>query len=50
MKDPTRFDAVKRLAEGDPRLGVQVDREDLFYAEQSAGLTAVLRTVGVFIT
>jgi ABC-type lipoprotein release transport system permease subunit len=50
MKDPARFDAVKKLAEGDPRLGVQVDREDHFYAEQSATLTAVLRTVGVFIT
>jgi ABC-type lipoprotein release transport system permease subunit len=50
MKDPARFAALKTLVEGDPRLGVQLDREDHFYAEQSATLTAVLRTVGVFIT
>jgi putative ABC transport system permease protein len=50
MKDPARFDALKRLIERDPRLGVQADREDRFYAEQSSALTVVLSTVGVFIT
>jgi ABC-type lipoprotein release transport system permease subunit len=50
MKDPSQFDALKRLIERDPRLGVQADREDRFYAEQSAALTAVLGVVGVFIT
>jgi len=50
MKDPSRFDAIKRLIERDPRLGVQADREDRFYTEQSAALTVVLSTVGVFIT
>jgi len=50
MKDPSRFDALKRLIERDPRLGVQADREDRFYTEQSAALTVVLSTVGVFIT
>jgi ABC-type antimicrobial peptide transport system permease subunit len=50
MKDPSRFDALKLLIERDPRLGVQVDREDRFYEGQSAALTAVLGTVGVFIT
>ena len=50
MKDPARFDALKRLVETDPRLGVQADREDRFYAEQSQALTMLLRTVGVFIT
>ncbi len=50
MKDPSRFAAIKQLTEEDPRLGVQVTREDEFYAEQSAMLTGLLRTVGIFIT
>jgi ABC-type lipoprotein release transport system permease subunit len=50
MKDPSRFDALKKLIEADPRLGVQADREDRFYAEQAGTLATLLRTVGVFIT
>jgi putative ABC transport system permease protein len=50
MKDPAGFDALKKRIEEDPRLGVQADREDLFYAEQSGALTTLLRTVGIFIT
>ena len=50
MKDPSRFPAIKKLLEEDPRLGVQVEREDQFFAEQSAALTGLLRTVGIFIT
>jgi len=50
MRDPARFDALKKELEGDPRLGVQVTRENEFYAEQSRALTALLRGIGIFIT
>jgi ABC-type antimicrobial peptide transport system permease subunit len=50
MKDPSRFEALQRLIAGDPRLGVEPEREDRFYAEQSRALATLLRTVGVFIT
>ena len=50
MKDPSRFDAFRRTLEGDPRLGVQVERESEFYAEQSRALTALIRGIGIFIT
>ncbi len=50
MKDPSRFPAIKKMLEEDPRLGVQVDRESEFFAEQSRVLTTALRTVGIFIT
>ena len=50
MKDPKRFPAIKKLLEADPRLGVQVDREDEFFAEQSKTLTGLLQGVGIFLT
>lgn len=50
MKDPSRFEALRRVITGDPRLGVEPEREDRFYADQSRALTTLLRTVGVFIT
>lgn len=50
MKDPAAFDALKKTWEGDPRLGVQVQRESAFYAEQSAGTTTLIRALGIFIT
>lgn len=50
MKKPARFNAIKKLVEEDPRLGVQANREDEFYAEQSKSLTGLLKTVGIFIT
>lgn len=50
MKDPSRFDALKRELEADPRLQVQVKREDQFYAAQSELLTNIIRFMGIFIT
>jgi ABC-type antimicrobial peptide transport system permease subunit len=50
MRDPGAFDALKRELEADPRLQIQVKREDLFYSDQSAMLTNVIRFLGVFIT
>lgn len=49
MKDPAKFDALKKQIEADPRLGVQVQREDLYYANQSNGLATTIRVAGVFI-
>jgi len=50
MRDPARFAAIKQLLEEDPRLGVQVQTEDKFFAEQAGTLATLLRIVGTFIT
>jgi ABC-type lipoprotein release transport system permease subunit len=50
MKDPSQFAAIKRELEADPRLGVQVKREQEFYAEQSGAFTALITGIGAFIT
>ncbi len=44
------YDRLKKDLEDDPRLGVDVKREDDFYAEQSVGVTTMVRVLGVFIT
>ncbi|MCZ7586280.1 MAG: FtsX-like permease family protein [Deltaproteobacteria bacterium] len=50
MKDPSRFEEVKKEMEADPRLQVDVKRESEFYAAQSELLANLLRFLGVFIT
>ncbi len=50
MKDPSRFDQVKKELESDPRLQVRVLRERAFYAEQSQMFTSLITGVGLFIT
>jgi len=50
IKDPTRFDALKKQLEADPRLGIQVRRESEFYSSQSELLGNIIRFMGVFIT
>ncbi len=50
MRDTSRFRAIKRQLEGDPRLGVQARTERQWYAEQSRLLANVIRGAGVFIT
>lgn len=50
MKDPSKFEAIKKELEADPRLGIQLKRESDYYAEQSALLAGVIRFAGVFIT
>ncbi len=50
MKDPSRFAALKRELEHDPRLNLSVQREDVFYSEQSKDLTKALTVLGWFIT
>jgi putative ABC transport system permease protein len=50
LKNPARYLAVKQELEHDPRLNVAVKREDLFYAEQSQGVTIMVTVLGMFIT
>jgi putative ABC transport system permease protein len=50
MKDPSTFAAFKKELESDPRLGVAVQREDLYYAEQSQGVAMLVTVLGGFIT
>jgi ABC-type lipoprotein release transport system permease subunit len=50
MKDPSQFPALKKELEADPRLQVQVQREQQFYADQSQMFTGLITGVGTFIT
>jgi putative ABC transport system permease protein len=50
MKDPARFAEFKNELEHDPRLGVSVKREDLFYADQSDTESKMVIFLGSFIT
>jgi ABC-type antimicrobial peptide transport system permease subunit len=50
MRAPSRFAELKKRLESDPRLGVQVQTERGFYANQSRLLSGVLRGAGVLIT
>ena len=50
MRDPSRFDALKKELEADPRLQIQLKRESDFYDEQSGMLGRVILPLGVFIT
>lgn len=50
MRDPARFQALKKQLEADPRLGVQVRTERDWYSSQSQLMGSVLRIAGIFIT
>lgn len=50
LADDWRFRALKRELEDDPRLGVEVKREDQFYAEQSVVVATMVSVLGSFIT
>jgi ABC-type lipoprotein release transport system permease subunit len=50
MRDPAAFEGLKEALEEDPRLRVDVERELDFYANQSTGLTGILRFFAVFVT
>jgi ABC-type lipoprotein release transport system permease subunit len=49
LKDPARFAAVKKQLESDPRLGVEVKRENQYYSDISTPLAATMQVLGVFI-
>ena len=50
LDDPSHLAALARRIEADPRLSLQVKREDRFYADQAGPLGALLRFLGLFIT
>jgi len=50
MRDPSRFEALKKELEADPRLQIQLRRESEFYSSQSELLTNLIRFMGIFIT
>lgn len=50
LDDPTHLTALAKRIEADPRLSLQVKREDLFYKDQAGPLGTLLRFLGLFIT
>jgi len=50
MRDPSRYELIKKELEADPRLQVQVKREREFYAAQSELFTLLITAIGTFIT
>lgn len=50
LDDPSHLASLARRIEADPRLSLQVRREDEFYAGQAGPLGALLRFLGLFIT
>ncbi len=49
LADPALADALRKRVEADPRLRVDVQREDAFYAAQSEMLANVIRALGLFL-
>ncbi|HSS50930.1 MAG TPA: ABC transporter permease, partial [Thermoanaerobaculia bacterium] len=50
LQSPAAFTAFKDSLTQEPRLDVKVVRESEYYAEQSEGLTRLVRSLGGFIT
>jgi putative ABC transport system permease protein len=50
LTDPSAFDSFKTAVETDPRMFLQPQREQEYYAEQSRQLTTVIRVFGTFVT
>jgi putative ABC transport system permease protein len=50
LADPSMFESFKTTVEGDPRLYLQPQREQEYYAEQSRAMTTVIRVFGTFVT
>jgi putative ABC transport system permease protein len=50
LDDPSMFEAFKAAVAGDPRLYLEPQREQEYYAEQSRALTTVIRVFGTFVT
>ena len=50
MKDPSRFEQIKKELESDPRIQLRVRHERQFYAEQSEAFSGLIKTIGTFIT
>lgn len=50
MRDPKQFAGLKTRLEADPRLQVQVQIENQFFAKQSELFTGLITGIGLFIT
>jgi putative ABC transport system permease protein len=50
LADPSMFDSLKAAVAGDPRLYLEPQREQDYYAEQSRAMTTVIRVFGTFVT
>ena len=50
LADASMFDSFKAALEGDPRLYLEPQREQDYYAEQSRAMTTVIRVFGTFVT
>lgn len=50
MRDTSKYRALEKQLEDDPRLAVEVRTEREWYAEQSRLLATVIRVAGVFLT
>jgi putative ABC transport system permease protein len=50
LADASYLTPLKRRLESDPRMNVEVEREDRFYAAQSGTLADMLRMLGLFVT
>lgn len=50
LADPSMFDSLKAAVEGDPRMHLQPQREQDYYAAQSQAMTTVIRVFGTFVT
>jgi len=50
LRDPSEFETVKKRIDGDPRLTLDVKRENRYYAEQSERMARFLRILGTALT
>ena len=50
LADPEKFDDLKVRLETEPRLTVEAKRENVFYAEQSEGLSTFIRILGISLS
>jgi len=50
LADASMFDSFKTAVEGDPRLMLQPQREQDYYAEQSRPVTTLISVFGTFVT
>ncbi len=50
LREPSRFEAVKKRIEEDPRLTLEAKRETKYYLEQSEMMAKFLRILGISLT
>lgn len=50
LRDPSKFEEVKKRIENDPRLTLEAKRENRYYADQSEMMATFLRILGTSLT